>query len=97
MIQKDVLSSFGTQISGKHDSSPSTSCMQISNPGLMCISLQDAQGNVSELKTTCESVSDTAKPKGFIHWVSSPISCEIRIYERLYVHKLIASMLYFCN
>ncbi|CAB4027783.1 glutamine--tRNA ligase, partial [Paramuricea clavata] len=49
--------------------------------------IKDAQGNVTELKTTCESVSKTAKPKGFIHWVSSPISCEIRIYERLFKHK----------
>ena len=51
---------------------------------------------MTELKTTCESVSNTTKPKGFIHWVSSPLSCEIRIYERLYVHKF-AFILFVCN
>ncbi|XP_046840394.1 glutamine--tRNA ligase-like [Xenia sp. Carnegie-2017] len=49
--------------------------------------VKDAKDNVIELKTTCESVSKAAKPKGFIHWVSIPLSCEIRIYERLFKHK----------
>ena len=27
------------------------------------------------------------KPKAFIHWVSKPIECEVRLYERLFNHK----------
>jgi glutaminyl-tRNA synthetase len=27
------------------------------------------------------------KPKAFIHWVSNPIHCEVRLYERLFNHK----------
>uniref|UniRef100_A0A8W8LK26 glutamine--tRNA ligase n=2 Tax=Magallana gigas TaxID=29159 RepID=A0A8W8LK26_MAGGI len=27
------------------------------------------------------------KPKGFIHWVSDPLVCEVRLYERLFFHK----------
>ncbi|CAF5126162.1 unnamed protein product, partial [Rotaria sp. Silwood1] len=26
------------------------------------------------------------KPKGFIHWVSHPNKCEVRIYEKLFLH-----------
>ena len=27
------------------------------------------------------------KPKAFIHWVSAPLKCEVRIYDRLFNHK----------
>ena len=27
------------------------------------------------------------KPKAFIHWVSRPVECEVRLYERLFAHK----------
>lgn len=27
------------------------------------------------------------KPKAFIHWVSKPVKCEVRLYERLFNHK----------
>lgn len=27
------------------------------------------------------------KPKAFIHWVSKPLKCEVRLYERLFNHK----------
>lgn len=27
------------------------------------------------------------KPKAFIHWVSKPLECEVRLYERLFNHK----------
>lgn len=44
---------------------------------------QDAQGKVVELEVNCCS-SDTAdKPKAFIQWVSKPLVCEVRLYERL--------------
>lgn len=27
------------------------------------------------------------KPKAFIHWVSKPLECEVRLYERLFNHR----------
>lgn len=44
---------------------------------------QDAQGKVVELEVTCSSSETTEKPKAFIHWVSQPLVCEVRLYERL--------------
>lgn len=45
---------------------------------------QDAQGRVVELEVHCCSSNEAAeKPKAFIHWVSEPQKCEIRLYERL--------------
>ena len=39
------------------------------------------------MKVTCQKATDegVTKPKGFIHWVSHPNKCEVRVYERLYV------------
>ncbi|KAM3618431.1 uncharacterized protein V6R79_020221 [Siganus canaliculatus] len=49
--------------------------------------IKDSQGKVVELEVTC-CTSDTAeKPKAFIHWVSKPLVCEVRLYERLFLHK----------
>ena len=53
---------------------------------MLCIlsGFQDPSGAVSEIEVSCEKSSDVAnKPKAFIHWVSSPLTCEIRLYERL--------------
>nr|CAG4634624.1 EOG090X01EL [Alona affinis] len=47
-----------------------------------------ADGQVVELEVTCVSSSNTAeKPKAFIHWVSQPVSVEVRLYERLFQHQ----------
>lgn len=44
---------------------------------------QDSSGKVTELLVNCESTETAQKPKAFIHWVSSPLTCEVRLYERL--------------
>jgi len=44
-------------------------------------------GEVTELKVNASVVSETEKPKAFIHWVSSPIEIEVRLYDRLFKHK----------
>lgn len=41
------------------------------------------EGVVSCIKATCEPVSSDNKPKAFIHWVARPVSCEVRLYDRL--------------
>ena len=33
----------------------------------------------------CAPIENAPKPKGFIQWLSDPIFCEIRLYERLCV------------
>jgi glutaminyl-tRNA synthetase len=45
-----------------------------------------SNGDVTELSATCEPSTTAKKPKAFIHWVSDPLDCEIRIYERLFNH-----------
>uniref|UniRef100_A0A8C2WQ35 Glutamine--tRNA ligase n=1 Tax=Cyclopterus lumpus TaxID=8103 RepID=A0A8C2WQ35_CYCLU len=42
---------------------------------------------VVELEVTCCSSETAEKPKAFIHWVSQPLTCEVRLYERLFLHK----------
>uniref|UniRef100_H3DKM7 glutamine--tRNA ligase n=1 Tax=Tetraodon nigroviridis TaxID=99883 RepID=H3DKM7_TETNG len=49
--------------------------------------IKDAQGKVVELLVSCCSSDATEKPKAFIHWVSQPLTCEVRLYERLFMHK----------
>lgn len=44
---------------------------------------QDAQGKVVEVQVSCCSSDAAEKPKAFIHWVSQPLTCEVRLYERL--------------
>lgn len=36
-----------------------------------------------ELEVTCTKSEAAEKPKAFIHWVSEPLPCEVRLYERL--------------
>ncbi|CAF1062016.1 unnamed protein product [Rotaria sordida] len=50
--------------------------------------IRDSNNEPIELKVKCEKVTDegVVKPKGFIHWVSHPNKCEVRIYERLFLH-----------
>ncbi|XP_076022736.1 glutamine--tRNA ligase isoform X2 [Genypterus blacodes] len=49
--------------------------------------IKDSQGKVVELEVTCSSTEAAEKPKAFIHWVSEPLVCEVRLYDRLFKHK----------
>uniref|UniRef100_A0A673L3P3 Glutamine--tRNA ligase n=1 Tax=Sinocyclocheilus rhinocerous TaxID=307959 RepID=A0A673L3P3_9TELE len=49
--------------------------------------IKDGCGKVCELEVTCASSDSVEKPKAFIHWVSDPLRCEVRMYERLFLHK----------
>ncbi|XP_031422097.1 glutamine--tRNA ligase [Clupea harengus] len=49
--------------------------------------IKDASGKVIELEVTCSTTDSAEKPKAFIHWVSQPLECEVRLYERLFLHK----------
>ncbi|XP_044512898.1 glutamine--tRNA ligase [Gracilinanus agilis] len=49
--------------------------------------IKNASGQVTELEVTCTKSDASEKPKAFIHWVSEPLQCEVRIYERLFQHK----------
>jgi len=45
---------------------------------------QDEAGIVTGLEVTCCKPTEAAeKPKAFIHWVCEPLTCEVRLYERL--------------
>ncbi|CAL7935098.1 unnamed protein product [Xylocopa violacea] len=48
---------------------------------------KDNTGNIINLVVKQESISETKKPKAFIHWVSNPVLASIRLYERLFKHK----------
>uniref|UniRef100_A0A674ID13 Glutamine--tRNA ligase n=1 Tax=Terrapene triunguis TaxID=2587831 RepID=A0A674ID13_9SAUR len=48
--------------------------------------VKDAGGQVMELEVTCTKSDAAEKPKAFIHWVSEPLVCEVRLYER-FLHK----------
>ncbi|NWX20656.1 SYQ ligase, partial [Aegotheles bennettii] len=49
--------------------------------------IKDTNGRVIELEVTCNKSDVAEKPKAFIHWVSEPLACEVRLYERLFLHK----------
>lgn len=48
---------------------------------------KDSSGNVLELICSCEQAEATEKPKAFVQWVSDPVEIEVRLYERLFLHK----------
>ncbi|XP_072569267.1 glutamine--tRNA ligase [Paramormyrops kingsleyae] len=48
--------------------------------------IKDENGKVVELEVTCSSTVTAEKPKAFVHWVSRPLQCEVRLYERLFLH-----------
>ncbi|XP_026669376.1 probable glutamine--tRNA ligase [Ceratina calcarata] len=48
---------------------------------------KDNAGNIVNVIVKQESISDSNKPKAFIHWVSNPVLASIRLYERLFKHK----------
>ncbi|XP_052043199.1 glutamine--tRNA ligase [Apodemus sylvaticus] len=49
--------------------------------------VRGSSGCVECLEVTCRRADAGEKPKAFIHWVSQPLVCEIRLYERLFQHK----------
>ncbi|XP_076392899.1 glutaminyl-tRNA synthetase [Megachile rotundata] len=49
--------------------------------------VRDSSGNIENLIVEQEPISETNKPKAFIHWVSKPISTFVRLYDRLFKHK----------
>ncbi|GCC20433.1 hypothetical protein chiPu_0018993 [Chiloscyllium punctatum] len=49
--------------------------------------IKNKNGKVVELEATCMKSETSEKPKAFIHWVSNPLICELRLYERLFLHK----------
>ncbi|EFN78066.1 probable glutamine--tRNA ligase [Harpegnathos saltator] len=48
---------------------------------------KDASGNITNVTVKQEPVSESNKPKAFIHWVSHPALASVRLYERLFKHK----------
>uniref|UniRef100_A0A182VST4 Probable glutamine--tRNA ligase n=1 Tax=Anopheles minimus TaxID=112268 RepID=A0A182VST4_9DIPT len=42
---------------------------------------------VEELICRIEPCTATEKPKAYIHWVANPIPVEVRLYEKLFIHK----------
>ncbi|RWS09661.1 putative glutamine--tRNA ligase-like protein [Dinothrombium tinctorium] len=50
--------------------------------------IKNESGKVSELEVICLPVNEVKeKPRSFIHWVSVPLTCEVRLYERLFNYK----------
>ncbi|XP_069795586.1 glutamine--tRNA ligase isoform X1 [Narcine bancroftii] len=49
--------------------------------------IKDNDGKVVELEVMCQKSDLGEKPKAFIHWVSNPLTCELRLYETLFLHK----------
>ncbi|XP_076160677.1 glutaminyl-tRNA synthetase isoform X2 [Ptiloglossa arizonensis] len=47
----------------------------------------DSSGNIINIIVHQEPISESNKPKAFIHWVSNPTLASIRLYERLFKHK----------
>lgn len=48
---------------------------------------KDSNGDVVELEVLCHKTTEVEKPKAFIHWVSDPVICEVRLYDRLFIHR----------
>ncbi|KAB7503361.1 putative glutamine--tRNA ligase, partial [Armadillidium nasatum] len=44
-------------------------------------------GEIEHLNALIEPVTEENKPKAFIHWVSNPVSCEVCLYEKLFLHE----------
>ena len=49
----------------------------------LSLCIQNDSGKPTEIHVTTKKSSETAKPKAFIHWVSAPLKCTIRLYDRL--------------
>lgn len=48
---------------------------------------KDSAGKVFELICSCEKAETAEKPKAFIQWVSDPFEIEVRLYDRLFMHR----------
>ena len=45
---------------------------------------QDSLGRVAELRVRGQPLSSYGrKPRAFIHWVSQPLACQVRLYDKL--------------
>ncbi|VDK33153.1 unnamed protein product [Taenia asiatica] len=44
---------------------------------------RDANDKISSISVIAAPVSTDNKPKAFIHWVSNPLKCELRLYDQL--------------
>lgn len=42
---------------------------------------------IKEIHVVATDVKTAPKPKAFIHWVSNPVEIEVRLYDRLFMHK----------
>uniref|UniRef100_A0A7E4VRL9 glutamine--tRNA ligase n=1 Tax=Panagrellus redivivus TaxID=6233 RepID=A0A7E4VRL9_PANRE len=49
--------------------------------------LLNANKEVVGVEVTASKLDDTNKPKAFVHWVAKPVFAEVRLYERLFLHK----------
>lgn len=54
---------------------------------LVCDKVVKENDIVKEIQVTCSPVTKETKPKGFIHWVSQPITVQVRLYSRLFKHR----------
>ena len=45
--------------------------------------VKDESGGVVEVRVTAQKASEVPRPKAFIHWVSRPLHCTVRLYDRL--------------
>lgn len=46
--------------------------------------VQNSDGEVIELHAHCHPHNSGTKPKAYIHWVSDPLQCTVRLYDKLY-------------
>ena len=44
---------------------------------------RDAGGMITEIRVIAKPSTSVEKPKAFVHWVSNPLVCTVRLYERL--------------
>ncbi|GFW58020.1 probable glutamine--tRNA ligase [Trichonephila clavipes] len=49
--------------------------------------IKDENNTIIEVRTIGTPVAVSKRPKAFIHWVAEPITCEVRLYEKLFNHK----------
>uniref|UniRef100_A0AAG5DFK3 Probable glutamine--tRNA ligase n=1 Tax=Anopheles atroparvus TaxID=41427 RepID=A0AAG5DFK3_ANOAO len=47
----------------------------------------ESGGLPKELICRSEACTATEKPKAYIHWVAKPVPAEVRLYEKLFIHK----------
>lgn len=56
---------------------------------LLKVVARENDGQAAEIDVECCPVEKADKPKAFVHWVGGqPLAVEVRLYERLFVHKV---------